>query len=44
MRIISSLCAGFILWVMLSFFEINMQNKMPAPEYVQDNAFVLLGG
>ena len=42
MKVISGICAGIILWVAMSFWEINMQNKAPNPEYAPDNAFVLL--
>lgn len=44
MKVISGLCAGILLWLSLSFVEINLQNKAPAPTYARDNAFVILGG
>lgn len=29
MKVINGLCAGILLWLSLSFAEINMQNKAP---------------
>jgi hypothetical protein len=43
MKAISGLCAGILLWLSLSFVEINLQNKAPHPDYCPANAFVLLG-
>lgn len=33
MKAISGLCAGILLWLSLSFVEINLQNKAPHPDY-----------
>ena len=44
MKLLTTLCCGILLWITLSFAEINLQNKAPHPDYSPDNAFVLLEG
>lgn len=44
MKLLTTLCCGILLWITLSFAEINLHNKAPAPTYARYNAFVILGG
>lgn len=44
MKVVTTLCCGILLWITLSFAEINLQNKAPHPDYSPANAFVLLEG
>lgn len=41
MKVVTTLCCGILLWITLSFAEINLQNKAPHPDYSPANAFVL---
>lgn len=44
MKVVTTLCCGILLWITLSFAEINLHNKDPHPDYSPANAFVLLDG
>ena len=32
MKLLTTLCCGILLWITLSFAEINLQNKAPHPD------------
>jgi nitrate/nitrite transporter NarK len=41
-RILYILAICFVLWFMLSYFEINMKNATSDPQYSEYNCFMLV--